>query len=257
VYSCNVQRTNIGIVTNFSTIPIQNIVALDILPLLGSICTILSVQSAYECISSASPEVTAYVEGTTFAVWNSVLAISDSVILSWCFCVSPGNITCSVFIDYQVDCLVSEEYVLEGVSPVVLMTKAKWLNIVLDINGILCHCMEKAGASRMPFLYDVKQGIHSSTVPTIVGPKVVFTRPGLLEFLTEISKFAARIFIWSSMKRSTVDKIVDYLFRGLPLPFDILRQDSCQKIETSRGKYTTVIGGSKEIFLKNLSEALL
>jgi hypothetical protein len=108
-----------------------------------------------------------------------------------------------------------------------------------------------------PFIQLGHQLSYSSTVPTIVGPKVVFTRPGLLEFLTEISKFAARIFIWSSMKRSTVDKIVDYLFRGLPLPFDILRQDSCQKIETSRGKYTTVIGGSKEIFLKNLSEALL
>jgi hypothetical protein len=185
-----------------------------------------------------------------------MLTISDSVILSWCFCVSLGNITCSVFIDYQVDCLLSEEYVPEGVSHVVLMTKAKWLNLVLDINGILCHYMEKAGTSRMPFVYDESQGIHSSTVPTIVGPKAIFTRPGLLEFLTEISKFAARIFIWSSMKRSTIDKIVGYLFRGLPLPFDILGQDNCRKIETFRGKYLTVIGGSKEIFLKNLSEAL-
>jgi hypothetical protein len=171
-------------------------------------------------------------------------------------CVSPGNFTCFVFIDYQVNYLVSEEYVPKGVSLVVLTTLAKWLNIVLDINEILCHCMEKAGTNRMPFVYDVSHGIYLSTVPTVVGPKAVFTRPGLLEFLTEISKFAARIFIWSSMKRSTVDKIVDYLFRGLPLPFDILGQDNCRKIETSRGKYLTVIGGSKEIFLKNLSEAL-
>jgi hypothetical protein len=185
-----------------------------------------------------------------------MLAISDSVILSWCFCVSPGNITCSVFIDYQVDCLLSEEYVPEGVSHVVLMTKAKWLNIILDINGILCHCMEKAGTSRMPFVYDESQGIHSSTVLTIVEPKAIFTRPGLLEFFTEISKFATRIFIWSSMKRSTIDKIVDYLFHGLPLLFDILGQDSYRKIETSRGRYLTIISGSKEIFLKNLSKAL-
>jgi hypothetical protein len=42
----------------------------------------------------------------------------------------------------------------------------------------------------------------------------------------------------------------------LPLPFDILGQDSYRKIETSRDKYLTMIGGSKEIFLKNLSEAL-
>lgn len=185
-----------------------------------------------------------------------MLTISDSVILSSCFCVSPGNITCSVFIDYQVDCLLSEEYVPEGVSPVVLTAKARWLNIVLDINGILCHCTEKAKASKYPCVYDVKHGIHSSTVATIVGPKAVYTRPGLLNFLTEISKFAARIVIWSSMKKSTVEKIVEYLFRDLPLPVDILGQDRCRKIETSRGKYLTVIGGSKEIFLKNLSEAL-
>jgi hypothetical protein len=98
-----------------------------------------------------------------------VLAINDSVILSWCFCVSPSNFTCSVFIDYQVDSLVLEEYVPKGVFPVVLTTPTKWLNIVLDMNGILCHCMEKAGTSRMPFVYDVRQGIHSSTVPTIMG----------------------------------------------------------------------------------------
>jgi hypothetical protein len=185
-----------------------------------------------------------------------VLAISDNVILSWCFCFSPCNFTCSVFIDYQVDSLVSEEYVPECVSLVVLTTPAKWLNIVLDIFEILCHCMEKAGMSRMLFVYDVRQGIYSSTVPMIVKPKAIFTHPALLEFLTEISKFAAHIFIWSSMKRSTVDKIVNYLFRSLPLPFDILGQDSYRKIETSRDKYLTMIGGSKEIFLKNLSEAL-
>jgi hypothetical protein len=51
-------------------------------------------------------------------------------------------------------------------------------------------------------------------------------------------------------------KIVQYLFRGLALPFDILGQDSCRRIETSRGKYLIVTGGLKEIFLKVLSEKL-
>ena len=170
---------------------------------------------------SAGNEVTAYAEGTTFAVWNSVLAINDSVILSWCFCFFPGNFTYSVFIDYQIDFLVLEEYVPKGVFPVVLTTFVKWLNIVLDIFEILCHCIEKAGTSRMPFVYDVKQGIYPSMVPMIVGPKAVFTCPSLLEFLTKISKFATCIFIWSSMKRSTINKIVNYLFCNLPLPFDI------------------------------------
>jgi hypothetical protein len=77
--------------------------------------------------------------------------------------------------------------------------------------------------NRMPFVNSVQQGIHSSTVPTIVEPKAVFTWPGLLEFLTEISKFAACVFIWSSMKRTTVEEIVHYLFCGLPQPFEILK----------------------------------
>jgi hypothetical protein len=58
------------------------------------------------------------------------------------------------------------------------------------------------------------------------------------------------------MKRSIVEEIVHYLFRGLPQPFEVLGQDNCRKIEIYRGKYLKVIGGSKEIFLKNLSEAL-
>ena len=39
-------------------------------------------------------------------------------------------------------------------------------------------------------------------------------------------------------------------------PFEILGQDSCKKIEISHKKYLKVIGGSREIFLKNLFKAL-
>jgi hypothetical protein len=116
--------------------------------------------------------------------------------------------------------------------------------------------MEKKTTNRMSFVNSVQQWIHSSMVPTIVGPKAVFTRPNLYEFLTTISKFVARVIIWSSMKRSTVEEIVHYLFCGLVQPFEVLKQDSCRKIEIYRGKYLKVIGGSKEIFLKNLSKAL-
>jgi hypothetical protein len=185
-----------------------------------------------------------------------VLPISDSVILSLCICVSPDSSTCLFFIDYQVNSLVLEEYVPKGVSSVVSTSPTKWLNIVLNINGILCYCIEKAATRGMLFVNDVKQEIHSPMVPTIVGPKAVFMHPGLHEFFTEISEFVPHVLIWSSMKRSTVEKIVQYLFCGLPLPFDILGQDSCRRIETSRGKYLTMIGGLKEIFLKVLLEKL-
>jgi hypothetical protein len=55
--------------------------------------------------------------------------------------------------------------------------------------------MEKAAIRGMFFVNDVKQGIHSPTVPTIVKPKAVFTRPSLYEFFTTISEFAARVLI--------------------------------------------------------------
>jgi hypothetical protein len=58
------------------------------------------------------------------------------------------------------------------------------------------------------------------------------------------------------MKKSIVKETVNYLFLDLTLLFDILRQNSCRKIETSQDKYFKVIGGFKEIFLKNLSKAL-
>ena len=60
------------------------------------------------------------------------------------------------FIDYQVNSLVLLEYVPKSVSSVVSTSPSKWLNIVLDINGILCHCMEKAATRGMLFKNDVK-----------------------------------------------------------------------------------------------------
>ena len=46
-----------------------------------------------------------------------------------------------------------KEFVLNEQFAVFLIgPKWKWLNIVLDINGILCHCMEKKAMNRMPFV---------------------------------------------------------------------------------------------------------
>ena len=86
------------------------------------------------------------------------------------------------------------------------------------------------GTRGMFFVNDVKQGFHSPTVPTIIEMKAIFMRPGLHEFFTTISEFAVCVFIWNSMKRSIAEKIVQYLFRGLPLLFDILGHDSCQRL---------------------------
>ena len=58
-----------------------------------------------------------------------------------------------VFNDYQVDSLVSEQFVSNEQSTIVFTDpKPKWLNIVLDRNGILCHCIEKKATNRMLFV---------------------------------------------------------------------------------------------------------
>jgi hypothetical protein len=54
---------------------------------------------------------------------------------------------------------VSKEFIL---SSKVLIGPPKWLNIVLDINGILCHCMEKKATNRMPFVNSVQQGTSTN-----------------------------------------------------------------------------------------------
>jgi hypothetical protein len=95
--------------------------------------------------------------------------------------------------------------------------------------------MEKASTKRMPLKYDVKVEIHLSMVPTIVRPKAVFTRPCLFEFLRETRKFVARVIIWSSMKRSTIEQIIEYLFQDLPWPYEILGRGYCASVERGVG----------------------
>lgn len=137
--------------------------------------------------------------------------------------------------------------------------RRKWLNLVLDLNGILCQCVDKYHLPRNFPVNDVRENIFSSTVPTVIGPKGVFTRPGLREFLAEVSDVVDRVVIWSSMKRSTVELIASFLFTDIRAPFDILGQDSCTRIQTSPygiRRFLTGIGNSKDIFLKVLAERL-
>ena len=86
----------------------------------------------------------------------------------------------------------------------------KWLNVVLDLNGILCVCLE---ARLMPRgqAYVVGKKPHSGTVPFRAGPKAVYIRPSCQRFLTELGN-VADITIWSSMRVSTVKSVCDLLF---------------------------------------------
>jgi hypothetical protein len=135
----------------------------------------------------------------------------------------------------------------------------KWLNVVLDLNGILCVCLE---ARLMPRdqAYVVGNKPHSGTVPFLAGPKAVYIRPSCQRFLTELGN-VADITIWSSMRVATVKSVCDLLFQGLAVkPLNILGQESCDRIrvQDDRGKvsYLKVKGTEKDLFLKTLQKQL-
>ena len=131
----------------------------------------------------------------------------------------------------------------------------KWINVVLDLNGILCVCKDwKSKELSHKKLRHFSQP-HSATEPALVGPKAVWVKPNCSNFLTELRRFAI-VSVWSSMKKSTTDQIAQYLFRDIPSPFQVFGQDSCQTLRKrdSSGRLSSfkVPGTDKDLFLKNL-----
>lgn len=143
-----------------------------------------------------------------------------------------------------------------SVSAIECQPRKKWLNIVLDLNGILCQCVDKSQLPKFGQTNTVSSHIFSASVPTRIGPKCVYTRPRLQEFLAELFDIADHVLIWSSMRKNTVEQIVEFLFTGFRTPFDVLGQDSCTKVQTSPRTFLTGLNSSKEIFLKVLRERL-
>ena len=94
----------------------------------------------------------------------------------------------------------------------------KWINVVLDLNSILCVCEDwkSKGLSHKKLRHFSEP--QSATEPTLIGPKAVWMRPNCSNFLTELGCFAI-VSVWSSMKKSTTDQIAQYLFRDIPSPF--------------------------------------
>ena len=81
----------------------------------------------------------------------------------------------------------------------------KWLNVVMDLNRILCVCLKERLLPRGQ-MYVVGKKPHFGTVPFLVGPKTVYVCPSYKRFLTELGN-VANITIWSSMRVSTVKSI--------------------------------------------------
>ena len=72
---------------------------------------------------------------------------------------------------------------------------SKWLNIVLDLNGVLCQCVERSSARRHGRTLREDEHVYSSRIPTLVSPKGVYCRPRVREFLRLISGFATRVVV--------------------------------------------------------------
>lgn len=128
----------------------------------------------------------------------------------------------------------------------------KWLNVVLDLNGVLCVCEDAKYKWWAVNIGNADQP-HSATVPAIVGPKAVFVRPNCTHFLRELA-LIAHVSIWSSMKMCTVQKIVDYLFVGLDKPRTILGQESCTTLKCEeQGRIVTFRepGTTRDLFVKD------
>jgi hypothetical protein len=105
----------------------------------------------------------------------------------------------------------------------------KWLNVVLDLNGILCVCQEQRLMPRGR-TYVVGDLPHSSNVWHLVGKKVVFVQLSCRRFFRELGN-VADITIWSSMVVAIAKSVCDLLFKNLPIkPINILGQESCERI---------------------------
>ena len=134
----------------------------------------------------------------------------------------------------------------------------RWLNVILDLNGVLCSCVQKNTVTRRtsqqkPFY--AEGFVHSATVPTCVGPKAIYVRPGVAAFVRRVSEFAD-ITIWSSMMQSTAVEVVDYLFHRNVKPVAIYGQESCDTIQVNNGEELKYPKSDKSIFLKTMRSHL-
>jgi hypothetical protein len=134
----------------------------------------------------------------------------------------------------------------------------RWLNVILDLNGILCSCVQKNTVTRRGSQQKLFYGegfVHSATIPTCVGPKAIYVRPSIATFVRRVSGFAD-ITVWSSMMKSTTSQVVDYLFHRNVKPVAVYGQESCDTIQVNNGEELKYPKSDKNIFLKTMNSHL-
>ena len=65
---------------------------------------------------------------------------------------------------------------------------SRWLNVVLDLNEILCVCEEYRFLPKIQ-VWNLESNPHSS-VPAKIGPKPVYVHPSCSTFFKAVSDFA-------------------------------------------------------------------
>ena len=88
-----------------------------------------------------------------------------------------------------------EDIVPTNELSIVPRQRRKWLNIVLDVNGVLGQCISKFELGRVHRVHEMRDNIFSHETPTIVGGKAVYARQNLREFLRQLSNIAVRIVV--------------------------------------------------------------
>lgn len=132
--------------------------------------------------------------------------------------------------------------------------RKKWLNIVFDLNGVLCEVTPRNFTDRKLRPYKVGDNVLCHRNPTIIGPKAVFARQNVSEFLREVFQIADRVLVWTAMLKSNAEPIAAHIFSQCRPPHAVMCQTECKMIEVSRGNFFCM--GPKVVFLKVLSDTL-
>lgn len=127
--------------------------------------------------------------------------------------------------------------------------------MVFDLNGILCRCIEKRSIKGK--YKEVSDHVYSHIIPTAIGPKGVYARPGVRKFLADVSEYV-NIVVWTSMLEGTGRLVCEWLFYGIKPPVCILGQKACGKIPIADKTFLKYPDNNtgKIIFLKTLKTAL-
>jgi len=111
-------------------------------------------------------------------------------------------------------------------------SQPKWLNVVLELNGLLCSIapLSEAPAECLRFPDANFPPVFSATVPTIVAGIVVYCRPRLQMFLKFLSLFA-NIHVWSTLPAKVVHALCAFLFSKLDgVPQVVLASFQCDTL---------------------------